>query len=130
MSQDPLPVYARRPSSEPSADPAEAAEAAMAATRSAAAAALDAASSAAAGLHAAVPPSLERVVEGAGALARGGVSAVVQGSHRLAATARRAGDETVSYVRHEPVKAMLIAAATGAALMALVTLVATRRHRD
>jgi hypothetical protein len=34
----------------------------------------------------------------------------------------------VAYIRDEPVKAMLIAAATGAALMALINLVSRSRH--
>jgi hypothetical protein len=42
--------------------------------------------------------------------------------------ALRASDNTVGYIKDEPVKAMLIAAATGAALMALVSLI-TRSHR-
>jgi len=41
------------------------------------------------------------------------------------------GDATTRYVREEPVKAVLIAAATGAALMALLSLVnSARRDHD
>ncbi|MBE0474371.1 hypothetical protein [Rhodoferax sp.] len=43
-------------------------------------------------------------------------------AHQLRVKAGYAGDDAVHYIRHEPVKAMLIAAATGAALMALVSL--------
>jgi len=39
------------------------------------------------------------------------------------------GDMTVRYVRDEPVKSVLIAAATGAALVALVSLINSRRDR-
>lgn len=41
-----------------------------------------------------------------------------------------ASDTTVNYIREEPVKAVLMAAATGAALMALVSLVARSRDRS
>jgi ElaB/YqjD/DUF883 family membrane-anchored ribosome-binding protein len=51
-------------------------------------------------------------------------------SHQLRVKAGYAGDDAVHYIRHEPVKAMLIAAATGAALMALVSLFSgSRSHR-
>ncbi len=43
--------------------------------------------------------------------------------------AAQARDGAVRYVKDEPVKAMLIAAATGAALMALVSLVGHSRGR-
>lgn len=75
-------------------------------------------------------PALSRVAEQAGALTQGGVDAVLNGSHRLADKARQAADGTVRYIQHEPVKSMLMAAATGAALMALVSLVAGRRRHD
>ena len=55
-------------------------------------------------------------------------------SHQLtdAAThaAAQARDGAVRYVKDEPVKAMLIAAATGAALMALVSLLGHSRARQ
>ena len=50
-------------------------------------------------------------------------------SAQLREKATQASDTTVEYVRQEPVKAMLIAAATGAVLMALVGLLA-RSRRD
>jgi ElaB/YqjD/DUF883 family membrane-anchored ribosome-binding protein len=43
-------------------------------------------------------------------------------------TARQASDRTVGYIRDEPVRSMLVAAATGAALMALVSLMARSRN--
>ena len=42
--------------------------------------------------------------------------------------AAKVSDNTVGYIKDEPMKSMLIAAATGAALMALVSLVT--RNRD
>jgi ElaB/YqjD/DUF883 family membrane-anchored ribosome-binding protein len=41
----------------------------------------------------------------------------------------RVGDSTALYIKDEPLKAMLIAAAAGAALMALVGLLARSRDR-
>jgi len=41
-------------------------------------------------------------------------------SHQLRLKAKHASDTTVNYIRHEPVKSVLIAAAVGAALVALV----------
>jgi len=52
-------------------------------------------------------------------------------AQQLREKAAYAGDDAVHYIRHEPVKAMLIAAAAGAALMALVSLFSrSRNHRD
>jgi ElaB/YqjD/DUF883 family membrane-anchored ribosome-binding protein len=59
-------------------------------------------------------------------LARKGVDAVLETSAQLRERAQRATDSTVGYIKDEPVKAMLIAAATGAALMALVGLLSSR----
>lgn len=59
----------------------------------------------------------------AGRLARRGVAAVRVGSQRLRYQAVRATDSTVGYIREKPVRSVLIAAATGAALMGLLTLV-------
>lgn len=75
-------------------------------------------------------PLLNRTTEQASALAKQGVDAIVQSSKQLRLKAERAADSTVSYIKEEPVKAMLIAAATGAALMALVSLVGRFRNRD
>lgn len=51
-------------------------------------------------------------------------------SRQLRDQAQHASDRTVDYIRDDPIKAMLIAAATGAALMALVNLVShSREHR-
>ena len=44
------------------------------------------------------------------------------------AGARRAGDRAVGYIQGEPVKAMLLAAATGAALVGLLGLTGRSRR--
>jgi len=54
-------------------------------------------------------------------------AALRESSHKLMDRAQHAGIDTVTYIRGEPVKAMFIAAAAGAAL-ALLASVLTRRH--
>ena len=73
---------------------------------------------------------LTRATEQAGAIAQRGVDAVRDGSQQLLSSARTASDDTLSYVRKEPIKAMLIAGATGATLMALAQLFRRSRTRD
>ena len=107
---------------------AQSAEHAIAATRRMATDAMDGLAGSVENLRGSASPALGRMAEQAGALAQSGVDAVREGTHHLADKARHAGDGTVRYIQHEPVKAMLMAAATGAALMALVNLVAGRRH--
>lgn len=67
-------------------------------------------------------PVIDRISAQAQALAHQGMEAVRDQSHQLQARARRTSEDTVHYIRDEPVKAVLIAAATGAALMALAGL--------
>jgi ElaB/YqjD/DUF883 family membrane-anchored ribosome-binding protein len=73
-------------------------------------------------------PMLNRTSDQIGALAQRGVDAVRDSSQQLREKALRASDSAVGYVKDEPVKAMLIAAATGAALMALLGLMARSRR--
>ena len=68
-------------------------------------------------------PAINRMVSEADQLTRRGIAAVRDGSQRLTEQTQRAADSTVAYIKDEPVKAVLIAAAVGAGLMALVTLV-------
>lgn len=74
-------------------------------------------------------PMLNRASEQVGALAQRGVDSVRQTSQQLRDRTRDAADGTVQYIKDEPVKAMLIAAATGATLMALVSLISRSGHR-
>jgi ElaB/YqjD/DUF883 family membrane-anchored ribosome-binding protein len=74
-------------------------------------------------------PMLERASEQVSAMAHRGVDSVRENSHQVRVKAEHASDTTVNYIRQEPVKAVLIAAATGAALMALMNLVARSRDR-
>lgn len=53
-----------------------------------------------------------------------GVSHSLQvASKQVRASTNQASDKTIAYIRDEPVKSMLIAAATGAALVALARLI-------
>lgn len=58
----------------------------------------------------------------AGHLSQRGLDALRESSRHVRERAQLAGERTVGYIQEEPVKAMLMAAATGAALMALVGL--------
>jgi ElaB/YqjD/DUF883 family membrane-anchored ribosome-binding protein len=81
-------------------------------------------------LRGSAAPMLDQASERAASLAQRSLDAIRNGSQQLRDTARNTRAGTVHYVRHEPVKAMLIAAATGAALMALVTLASRSRSSD
>ena len=70
-------------------------------------------------------PLLDRASEAA----KRGVSAARDTSNEMIAKAGRATDSTVNYIKDEPVKAILIAAATGAALMAMLS-VMSRSNRN
>lgn len=62
--------------------------------------------------------------------AQRGVAAVRNSSQHMVDRAHQASDSTVTYIRGEPVKSMLIAAAAGATLMALVGLLTRSRERN
>lgn len=74
-------------------------------------------------------PIVERAGEQVSAMAHRGLDRVRDTSHQLRLKVDHASDSTVSYIRHEPVKSVLIAAATGAALMALISLATRSRNR-
>jgi ElaB/YqjD/DUF883 family membrane-anchored ribosome-binding protein len=71
-------------------------------------------------------PALNKVTSQAEAAARRGMEAVRDTSQQLRERAVHASDMTVAYVKDEPIKAMLIAAATGAVLMGLISMLAGR----
>ena len=91
--------------------------------------ALDSLSSKVEDLRGQAAPLLNRVSSQAEAAARRGIEAVRDTSQQLREKALRASDSAVGYVKDEPIKAMLIAAATGALLMGLVALL-SRSSRD
>jgi len=92
--------------------------------------ALDALSSGVHDVRDQAAPALERGSEKLAALAQRSVDAVRGSTQHLKESALRASDTTVSYVKDEPVKSILIAAATGAALMALIGLLTRSHHRN
>jgi ElaB/YqjD/DUF883 family membrane-anchored ribosome-binding protein len=74
-------------------------------------------------------PMVDRVAERASAIAHHGADAVRERSQQLSESAHRMVDGTRSYVRDEPVRSLLIAAATGAVLMGLLAFLSgSRRH--
>ena len=73
-------------------------------------------------------PFINRVSSQAEAAARRGMEAVRDTSQQLRERAVQAQDMTVAYVKDEPIKAMLIAAATGALLMGIISMLG--RSRD
>ena len=75
----------------------------------------------------ATPPAAEYAVGPVSALAQRGRDAVREGSQRLRDGAWDTNQNTLRYIQTEPVKAMLIAGAVGAGLMALAGLL-SRTH--
>jgi ElaB/YqjD/DUF883 family membrane-anchored ribosome-binding protein len=76
-----------------------------------------------------VAPMLARAAEQATAFAQRGIDVVRDGSQQVRDKAQRASETTVRYIKDEPVKSVLIAAAAGAAIMALVSLLSRSRDR-
>lgn len=77
-----------------------------------------------------VKPVLDRWAKDAETLARRGIDSARDTSRDLRERAARASDSTVNYIKDEPVKSMLIAAAAGAVLVTLVNVLSRSRHRD
>ena len=73
-------------------------------------------------------PFIDRLSTQAEAAARRSAEALRETSAQMRERALRAQDSTVGYIRDEPMKAILIAAATGAALMALIGLMSRSRN--
>lgn len=72
-------------------------------------------------------PMLDRAADRATRLTQSGIDAVRDASDQVRGQARRASESTVDYIRAEPVKAALIAAATGAAVMGIACLLVRQR---
>jgi ElaB/YqjD/DUF883 family membrane-anchored ribosome-binding protein len=78
-------------------------------------------------LHDQAAPMINRAADQVSAFAHRSADSVRDGTQQLRDGAHHASEYTSNYIKNEPVKAMLIAAATGAALMALISLM---RHRN
>lgn len=107
---------------------ASAAEGAIRSTQRAADDALDSLSNKVEDLRSQAAPLINRVSAKAEDAAKRGMEVMRDGSQQLREKALRATDSTVAYVKDEPVKSMLIAAATGALLMGLVSLMGRSRN--
>jgi len=75
-------------------------------------------------------PMLKRATEEVSALAHQGLDAWNSGSQQVRDRAHQASDNTVSYIKEKPFTSVLIAAAGGAALMAVAALLTRSRYRD
>jgi ElaB/YqjD/DUF883 family membrane-anchored ribosome-binding protein len=76
-----------------------------------------------------VTSTVSRTLSRAEEIARNGMDWMRDGRDRVRTEVTRAGDRTVEYIRHEPVRSVLAAAATGALVYALVQAVRGRRDR-
>lgn len=65
----------------------------------------------------------QQAADATNAFLRSGVDTVLETSQQLRHGAQEVSTKTVNYIRDEPVKSVLMAAATGAVLMALFSLV-------
>jgi ElaB/YqjD/DUF883 family membrane-anchored ribosome-binding protein len=108
---------------------ADSADQALKSTRRTANDTLDQVESAVDSARGSVQPVIAKLASQAETLARRGLDAVRDGASQVRERATGFGDMTVRYVRDEPVKSVLIAAATGAAVVALVSLINSRRDR-
>lgn len=106
------------------------ADQAIRATQNAANGAVDSAAHSLQDLRQQTTPLVERASDQVSAMAHRGMDSVRDTSHQLRLKVEHASDRTVGYIRHDPVKSVLIAAATGAALMALVSLLTRSRDRN
>jgi ElaB/YqjD/DUF883 family membrane-anchored ribosome-binding protein len=109
---------------------AQNADQAIKSTQQVATEALEALSDALQDLRHQAMPIAERTQAHVSALTQRGLDSVRETSHQLRLKAEHASDNTVAYIKHDPVKSVLIAAATGAALMALISLVSDARNRS
>jgi ElaB/YqjD/DUF883 family membrane-anchored ribosome-binding protein len=108
---------------------ADSAQRAIRATQARTSAALDQLSDQVDNARSHTAPVIDRLTTQVNDAAARSVNAVREKAAALRDQAVRASDTTVGYVRDEPWKAMMIAAATGAALMALLGLM-SRSRRD
>jgi ElaB/YqjD/DUF883 family membrane-anchored ribosome-binding protein len=93
-------------------------------------AALDGLADSAQSLQRDAAPRIGQAADQASLLAHRAIHAAEDAAHQVQQRARHVSDSTVDYIRAEPVKATLIAAGTGAALMGLVWLLSRPRdHR-
>lgn len=78
--------------------------------------------------HAAASQTLQRTLDRTQELGQHTLDAVRDGSQQLRRKVEQASDASAGYIRGEPIKSVLMAAAAGAALMALGSLFARSRR--
>lgn len=81
-------------------------------------------------LRAEAAPMIQAAGDRVSALAQRSVESVRQGSQQLVDSAHHASARTREYVQDQPVKSLLMAAATGAALMALLSMMQRGRSQN
>ena len=106
---------------------ADTASSAIRATQGATNSAFDRMSDTVEGVREQAAPMISKLASQAETIARRSVDAVRETSAQLRERSHQASEATVGYIKDEPLKAMLIAAATGAALMALLNLMSRAR---
>ena len=102
----------------------------VASTREATDQALDQLQDGAEALREQAPAQVRRLAAQVTDLAHRGLDRARDVSERISLEAHRAGDRTVNYIRDEPVKSVLVAAAAGAALATLVGYIHRARRSD
>ncbi len=77
----------------------------------------------------AVPPIVERLAEQTSDLARRGADKISHSTQDAKVKFDEVSNTTRAYIRDEPMRAMLIAAGVGAALMMLARVMSSTQHR-
>ncbi len=108
---------------------ANTAEQAISSTRRVANGALDTLHDSVETLREEVPSAISRAAAQADQVARRGIDKARQATAEVRERVQVAGDYTVGYIKDEPVKSVLMAAAAGALLAALIGLVARSDRR-
>lgn len=99
-------------------------------TKRAANVALDSLQTGVEGLRQAVPSAFSNAAAQVEDLTRRGIERARATSAQVRERVTETGERTVSYIKDEPVKSVLIAAAAGAAMAALIGWLARSRTRD
>lgn len=115
--------------SNPADQAAQTADSAIKSTQRAANTALDSLSNTVQEVRDQAAPAYDRLKGQTQDLANRGMEALRDTSRQVRDTATKASDQTLGYIKDEPLKAVLIAAATGAALMALISLMGRSNNR-
>ncbi|HEV8691621.1 MAG TPA: hypothetical protein VGQ91_15070 [Ideonella sp.] len=121
-------IHARSRAESLADDAAGKSEQAIAAARRAADGALDALHDKVNALHDMIPGAFSRAATRVDEMTRRSIDRARQTSADVRDRVGQAGDVTVRYIKDEPVKSILLAAAAGAALAALITMLSRSRE--